>query len=280
MAKKGGEGKSSRAPDSDQVEFRLAPYIAEQPSARWLRETDGLPKYGEWFRIMAEGGQPPPWPGPEKGLPLECIMAQEIFALNEPGDLAVVRMALRRLITELGRAAIFYQREGERQGAKTALEAVLHFLDLFRSIRYGDIPLRVLLRGLESLELGAVEPVLQPKKTHGGRPIYLQSALFRGHAAGAVELALRSGKTLSQAHDFVADRLNAAGYRLPAAHGPGTITGATVRTWRIEALRRPASDPMRKIFDDVRQSDCDFGSSWAVEGFFSNLQSQVPVLTA
>jgi hypothetical protein len=277
MAKKGGKGKPPRAPDADQLEFRLAPYIAEQPPARWLRETDGLPRHGEWFRIMAEGGRPPPWPGPEKDLPLECIMAQEIFALNEPGDLAVVREALRRLITELGRAGVFYESKGERHGAKTALEAVLHFLDLFRSIRYGDMPLRALLRGLESLELGAVEPMLRPEKTHGGRPIYLQSALFRGNAAGAVELARRSGQTLSQAHDLVADQLNAAGYRLPAAHGPGTITGATVRAWRIEALRRPPGDPMRKIFDDVRQSDCDFGSSWAVEGFFSNLQSQVPV---
>jgi hypothetical protein len=170
-------------------------------------------------------------------------MAQEIFALSEPGDLAVVRIALRRLISELGRAAIFYEREGERPGAITALEAVLRFLDLFRSIRYGDIPLRALLRGLESLELGAVEPMLQAKKTRGGRPVYLQSALFRGTAAGAVELARRSGQTLSQAHDFVADQLNAAGYRLPARtvreQSPArlSVRGALRRSGARSAIR-------------------------------------------
>jgi hypothetical protein len=235
-----------------------------------------VPSYKEWSEVVAKGGQPPPWPGPEKGLPLHCIMAQEIFALGEPGDLATVRMALMRLITELGRALIFCGTESERQGAKIALEAVLHFLDLFRSIGEGDVPLRVLLRGLESLEFGAVEPILQPRKTHGGRPIHLQSALLRGYSAGAVELAQRSGRTLVEACDFVADQLDAAGYRLPGARGPGTITGATVRAWRREALWRESGDPMREIFDQTRRVNCDFGARLTVKAFFSNLRSQVP----
>src|SRR5439155_16424888 len=154
------------------------------------------------------------------------VTIQECSALTDPGPLHGCRAALFRTLLRLRRGRLVYENHSAREGAKIQLEAVLAFFDLFRSlgILHGDMPLRVLLRGLESLDRGAVEPMLRPaKKPAGGRPVSLRSVLVRGYAAAAVELARRAGRDLDEAGDFVADRLDALGYRLAALPCRGGI---------------------------------------------------------
>jgi hypothetical protein len=238
--------------------WQIAPHIMAQPPAAWLCEIDAPA---------------------EEVLPSEYVVAREMKALHESGDLAAVRQALKHLIFEaLPRSRVLYQKS-QRESAKAAIEAVLEFLDLFRSLHQVQttIPLRALLRGLESLDLGAVEPMLQPKKSTG-RPVTLQSVMVRSYAAAGAELARRSGSgcKLAAACKFVADRLNAAGYRLAAGHGHGAITGETVRAWRQEVLTRGKTDPMREIYDQLLASDRRFSADWRVDAFFDELRAWAP----
>jgi hypothetical protein len=289
MAKSGKGGEPPAAPGTDLFDldgkiapgFWIARDIMAQPAARWLRETDGQPDDSEWMQILAQGGQPPPWPGPEKGLRAVDVAAQETFALANPGDLATVRMGLRRMITALQRSRISYERSSEREAAKTALEAVLDFLDLFRSINLtqADLPLRVLLRGLESLDAGAIEPMLE-RKAVSGRPVALNSLLLRGYAGGLADKLMRqTGRTLASACELVAERLDAAGYRR-TADGREAITGATVRAWRREALRRKPGedgDLMRWVFDYIQRCPYDLNSSSLLRAVFDEIRAYVPV---
>jgi hypothetical protein len=257
---KSGKGAPPKGEDAMQV-WRIAPDIMAQPPADWLVKIDP--------------------PVRDEVLPAEYVTAREFNALAEPGDLAAVRKALLRLISHsLPRAGIIYQKD-QRQAAKEALEAVLEFLDLFRSLHVvpeTTMPLRALLRGLESLDLGAVEPMLRPRKKATGRPVSLLSSLVRGYAAAGVELARRSGsgRKLGDACNFVADRLRAAGYSLPATHGHGAITGATVRAWRREAMTRGTEDPMREIFHQLLAGNHNFSSDLRIRKFFYELRAWAP----
>ena len=197
------------------------------------------------------------------------ILIQESCALTDPGPLHGCRAALFRTLHRLRWGRRIYEKD-QREGAKIQLEAVLAFFDLFRSLGtlQGDMPLRALLRGLESLDRGAVEPMLKPAKhPAGGRPVNLQWVLVRGFAAARVELARRAGRNLPKACDFVAERLDERGFRLAAAgHGNGRITGATVRAWRREARERAAGDPLRDIYEKLLVSGHSFTSDGGGRG--------------
>jgi len=243
--------------------------------APWLDEDIRLPPLEEEWR--GEISELPVFrpDGDDDGLGWEEILAQESWALTQSGPLHGCRAALSRTLDRLRRGRMIYEKS-EREGAKIQLEAVLAFFDLFRSlgILRGDMPLRALLRGLESLDRGAVEPMLQPaKQPAGGRPVSLQSVLVRGFAAAGVELARRAGRQLPEACEFVAEQLDALGYRVAAGRGDGRITGATVRAWRREALERVAPDPLCDMYEKLLASGYSFGSSRGIKGFFDELRA-------
>jgi hypothetical protein len=249
------------------------------PPAPWLNEGIDIPDLAdEWRR---KGGDHPPFrPQPvwNDGLGWEEVYEQELLALTDPGPLLGLRKALFRTLSRLRHGRMIYENSGEREGAKLQLEAVLAFFDLFRSldILQSDMPLRALLRGLESLDRGAVEPMLLPTKKRTGRPVTLRSVLFRAYAAAGVELARRAGRKLDKAGEFVVAELDAAGYRVGAGHGDGRITGPTVLAWRREAREREAADPLREMYEKLLASDRSFSSRYGFEHFLDELRTWVP----
>jgi len=250
-------------------------------SAPWLdKDIRVLPVEEEWRLVISGADLPPFRPPVDDGLGWGEILVEETWALTDPGPLRGLRKALWRTLSRLRRGRVIYENTSQRKGAKIQLEAVLKFLQVFRQtgICQGDMPLRALLRGLESLDLGAVEPMLQPaKKPAGGRPVNLQSVVVRAYAAAGAELARRGGRTLPKACDLIADQLDTAGYRTTAAHG-GTITGATVRAWRREARERSAADPLREIYEQQLTRGRDFASPHGrdIDNFLDELRAWAP----
>jgi hypothetical protein len=113
------------------------------------------------------------------------------------------------------------------------------------------LPLRDLSLALLSLDIGATEPALQPRKTKGGRPPQLiREAMFRGHVAAASAALRRVGFDAPVADAHVAKQLDKRGYR-----NGGLITGATIAGWRKEAREASPSDPMRFAYDHLLQRD-------------------------
>jgi hypothetical protein len=213
------------------------------------RETGKIPFGPEWNYLVS---------------PCDIAQAQEMFPL-------LVRSAYR--------AGVLYQRGREREGAKAALEAILAFLQSVRTFELvmGDAPLRSLLRALEGLERGAVEPMLQPKNLAGSR-MSPRSMLVRGHAAAIAELTRRSGHPLPKSCDLVADRLHVAGYHL-TADGRRAIAGPTIRGWRRRVLTSGDGDPIRDVFRRVCRTGSgvvDFGTPRrGVDDLINELRSYV-----
>jgi hypothetical protein len=169
-------------------------------------------------------------------------------------DSAAVRDLLPVLIRAGYRASALYEAGRERDGAKAALEAVLIVLQSVRSFTLlgADVPLRALLRALNGLDRGAVEPMLRPMNLTGSRRS-LRDILVRGHAAAIAELMRRSGHFLPKSCDLVARRLHAAGYRR-TAEDRSFITGLTVYGWRRSIRKCRDGDPIRDVFDRVCSS--------------------------
>jgi hypothetical protein len=192
-----------------------------------------------------------------------------------------IRQALTVLVAFLVRAG---DAATDRHRAVTSLAGVLRFLEAFPEIGLLDLdtPLRALLRGLLSLDHGAVEPMLEPRPTRG-RPVQVTWLLFRAHAAAAAELAKRAGCTLPDACDFVAERLDRAGYRLPGRGDHSTITGSTVRAWRREVLtsRTETSAAARAAYNAFLGSDTadEFGPLRLSEEILAGLPGIFPIHT-
>jgi hypothetical protein len=196
-----------------------------------------------------------------------------------PRDEAAALDMLPLLIRAACRSSVLYEGGREREGAKAALEAVLGFLQSIRSFELagGDAPLRALLRALEGLDRGAVEPMLRPQNLAGSR-MSPRSMLVRGHGTAIAELMRRSGHPLPKSCGFVADRLHAAGYRR-TAEDRGFITGPTVQGWRRRVLTSRNGDPIRDVFERVCTRGVgviDFRSPKAgVDALISDLRSYV-----
>jgi hypothetical protein len=179
--------------------------------------------------------------------------------LVTPCDMRAAVDMLPLLIRSGYRAGVLYDSGREREAAKAALEAVLIFLQSVRTFELagGDAPLRALLRALEGLDRGAVEPMLRSKTLAGSR-MSLNLMVVRGHAAAIAELTRRSGHRLPDACELVAGRLHRAGYRL-FADSKRAITAETVQNWRRQALESELTDPIRDVFDRVCREFAGFG---------------------
>lgn len=178
--------------------------------------------------------------------------------LVTPRDMRAAVEMLPLLIRAGYRAAVLYNGGREREAAKAALEAVLTFLQSVRTFEMagGDAPLRALLRALEGLDRGAVEPMLRSTTLTGSR-MSLHAMVVRGHAAAIAELTRESGHTLSDSCELVAGRLHHAGYRL-SADSNREITGETVQYWRRQVLESEPTDSIREVFERVYSSSIGF----------------------
>jgi hypothetical protein len=133
------------------------------------------------------------------------------------------------------------------------IDAVMHLVDKFDTEKAGlTLPLRDLSLALLSLDSGATEPALQPRKTKG-RPQSMRAAMFRGHAAAASTVLIRVGLAAPLADARVAARLDELGYRKEL--NGGGITGSTIKGWRKEAREALPSNPMRFAYDHLLQPD-------------------------
>jgi hypothetical protein len=111
-------------------------------------------------------------------------------------------------------------------------------------------PLSHLDISLFSLDYGVADPLLRPRKLKH-RPTDPRWALFRGGAAAASQLLIRSGATASEADGWVAKKLDREGYQKPSKTADPRITGATIKGWRKAASEGRPDDLIRAEFEAV-----------------------------
>jgi hypothetical protein len=113
------------------------------------------------------------------------------------------------------------------------------------------LPLNDLLLAFLSLDVGRTEPPLRVQKVNN-RPRSVREAVFRGYAAAASSAVVRVGVPTLLADTQVAESLNALGYRREATQG--SITAATIASWRKEAREGAPDDVMRSVHDQWLKS--------------------------
>lgn len=115
-------------------------------------------------------------------------------------------------------------------------------------------PLRQLIVAFDSLDEGAVEPLLGPSRAaSGGRPRGQGWLRVRAFGAAASAILMRGGWTEGDADKWAGGEIHAAGYSLRGTR----ITAGTVKGWRKECREAPADNRLRMIYDDLIREVAD-----------------------
>jgi hypothetical protein len=115
-------------------------------------------------------------------------------------------------------------------------------------------PLRQLILAFDSLDEGAVEPLLGPSRAaSGGRPRGQSWLRVRAFGAAASAILMRGGWTEGDADKWAGGKIRAAGYSLRGTR----ITAGTVKGWRKECREAPADNRLRVIYDDLLREVAD-----------------------
>ena len=149
--------------------------------------------------------------------------------------------ALEALEHELAHGQVRFREAGDggREGALESLRATVRFLHRIDDNQISDLlqPVYALGWALVQLGDGVRAPMLaQPPKD--GRPRDHQEwNAMKALAAMAVTILKDAGRPEREARDYVARALDNAGFKQLSKGRLRPITGATVRTWRQDAMQ-------------------------------------------
>jgi hypothetical protein len=144
---------------------------------------------------------------------------------------ALLNVGLEFLFADLRTAHEEYV-HSQRNGALTALGALMRFIWLFKSplAERLDSPVGALHGALFSLDENIVESLLRPVARAGRSGSSMARQALKGHAAAAVQRLLQAGlPTNDAAHRLIAKKLNKLGIK--PERGAGDVTATTVRHW-------------------------------------------------
>lgn len=139
-------------------------------------------------------------------------------------------------------------------GLLAALITLVNLHEPWRRAKIADL-LGHLASAFLSLDAGAVPPLLVANKPKGA-PAIPSWAVVRAYAAAAAAILMNEGgQTADTADEWVASRLDKAGYKKPRRAGSRQdgrlITRNTVKAWRKEAREAAHGNLMRNTYDGL-----------------------------
>jgi hypothetical protein len=190
--------------------------------------------------------------------------------VDDPPELGfgVIDKFLRRFKTKYDLATDLNERRRALGEYILCLSAVINAHTPWRRAGLAA-PLHDLKLALDSLEAGAVEPLLQPAPGPG-RPRMRSRLRVRAYGAAASAILMRAGWTEKSADKWAAKMLCEAGYTLGGERSQG-ITAGTIKGWRKECREAPARDLLRLVHDgllSIVPADFDgeeVAKNWAVQ---------------
>lgn len=140
--------------------------------------------------------------------------------------------------------------DGGRKAMLRALRAVTEFIDELSvpAVEGLSWPLWTLMNDLLLLEDGIVQPALRKKPSGRGGLKNRRSDAFKARVAAIVTIWMKAGRTEDEAANIIAVALGTARYK---ARGRQDIGQNTIKEWRKDVLRLPATEFQRERYDAV-----------------------------